>query len=51
MFKSFLTKVKIIEVKVLMVRHIEWLPEGSNKKVCADEKFYPFRQILPNLDE
>jgi hypothetical protein len=25
MFKNFLTKAKIIEVKVLMVRHIEWL--------------------------
>jgi hypothetical protein len=39
MFKSFLTKAKIIEVKVLMVRHIEWLPAGSNKKVCDDWYF------------
>ena len=26
MFKSFLNKAKNIEVKVLVVRHIEWLP-------------------------
>ena len=46
MFKSFLTKAKIIKIKVLMVRHIEWLPAGSNKKIFVDEKFYSFRSNI-----
>ena len=46
MFNSFLNKAKIIKIKVLMVRHIEWLPAGSNKKIFVDEKFYSFRSNI-----